>query len=170
MTKQTPHISEKLSSLKEAAPELQKAVAVGAAIIVPLLIFVFIIAARLPSANQGVVTTAASGDAVLMYTEKLPFRTQPNTSVDVIYNMPLPSDPQTGEQKNAGYLTGNDLGGVRINPDGSTWIIVVLRDEIVYQEYYSDDEDIREEFYVPAKYLRFAPGARKPSFLRNIDL
>jgi hypothetical protein len=73
-------------------------------------------------------------------------------------------------QHDAGYLTGNDLGGVRINADGSTWIIVVLRDEIVYQEYYSDDEEIKEEFYVPAKYLRFAPGARKPSFLRNIDL
>ena len=106
-----------------------------------------------------------SGNAVLMYTERLPFRTEPNTSVDVIYNMPLPSDPQTGEQKDAGYLTGNDLGGVRINSDGSTWVILVIRDEIVYQEYYSDDEDIREEFYVPATYFRFAPGARKPSFL-----
>ena len=170
MTKKAPDISKKLSALKDAAPELQKAAAVGAAIIVPILIFVFVIAARLPSAGQGAVTAGVSGDAVLMYTEKLPFRTQPSTSVDVIYRMPLPSDPQTGEQKDAGYLTGNDLGGVRINSDGSTWIIVVLREEIVYQEIYSDDEDIREEFYVPAKYLKWAPGASKPSFLRNIDL
>ena len=48
--------------------------------------------------------------------------------------------------------------------------IRVLPESIVYQEYYSDDEEIKEEFYVPAKYLRFAPGARKPSFLKNIDL
>jgi hypothetical protein len=170
MAKEAPDISKKLSSLKQTAPELQKAAAVGAAIVVPILIFVFVIAARLPNAGQGAVPAGVSGDAVLMYTEKLPFRTQPSTSVDVIYNMPLPSDPQTGKQKNAGYLTGNDLGGVRINPDGTTWIIVVLRDEIVYQEYYSGDEDIREEFYVPATHFRFAPGARKPSFLKNIDL
>ena len=170
MAKEAPQIPKKLSSLKQAAPELQKAAAVAAAIIVHILIFVLLIAARLPNANQSVVTTTASSDAVLMYTERLPFRIEPNSSVDVIYYMPLPSDPQTGKQKDAGYLTGNDLGGVRINSDGSTWIILVIRDEIVYQEYYSDDEDIREEFYVPASYLKFAPGARKPSFLRNIDL
>ncbi len=167
MAAETPQNSKRLSSLKQAAPEWQKAIAVAAGLIIPIVIFIFLIAARLPNASQSVVAT---GDAVLMYTERLPFRTKPDASMEVIYYMPLPTDPQTGQQKNTGYLTQEDLGGVRITSDGSTWIVLVIREEVVYQEYYADDKNIREEFYVPTSYFKLAPGAGKPPFLRNIDL
>ena len=162
-SKKTFSVNDKILKIKKIAP-------VAAGIIVPALIFSALVVARLPNVNDGVVAgPQATGEGVFSYTEDLPLRYKPDTSARIVYRLFLPDDPQTGEKKKSGYLTQDGVAGVRINQDGSIWIIVIIRDEI-YDSYYEKGQEVREDFYAPLKYFKTLPGASKVPCLKDINL
>jgi len=150
--------------------KIKKIVPVAVGIIVPVLIFSTLVVVRLPKAKDGGATSPqATEEGILSYTEDVPLRYKADTSARIIYRLFLPKDPQTGEKKKYGYLTESSIAGARINQDGSVWIIVIIRDEI-YDEYYAEGQEVREDFYAPSKYFKILPGARKVPCLKNIEL
>jgi hypothetical protein len=158
------------STAKDLLPAAKQVLPVAVAVVVPILIFGFLIVAKLSKTTGGSTPAVSASEGILLYTGQVPVRAEPSMSSDVVYYLPMATDEKTGKQKDYGFLTTNDLGGARISADGSIWIIVVFREEIVYQEYYSDDQPIREEMYVPVKYFAAGPGAGGVPFLKMIDL
>ncbi len=172
MVREAPQGSKKTFSVNDKILKIKKIAPIAVGIIVPVLIFSALVVARLPKVNDGRATSpqaTGGGEGVFSYTEDVPLRYKPDTSDRIIYRLFLPKDPQTGEKKKSGYLTQDGVGGVRINQDGSIWIIVIIRDEI-YDEYYAEGQEVREDFYAPLKYFKTLPGAGKVPCLRDINL
>lgn len=170
MVREAPQESKRRSLVNDKILKIKKITPVAVGIVVPVLIFSALVVARLPSAKDGGATDPqATGEGVFSYTEDVPLRYKPDTSERIVYRLFLPKDPQTGEKKKYGYLTQDGVGGVRINQDGSIWILVIIRDEI-YDEYYEEGQEVREDFYAPLKYFKTLPGAGKIPCLKNINL
>jgi hypothetical protein len=70
-------------------------------------------------------------DAVLLYDKTVPLRSRPNLSGKKQDTLLLPSGQPYG------HLKENEIGGVRINPDETTWIIVIRTKGNVLSEYYA---------------------------------
>jgi len=112
---------------------------------------------RLRADKNAEIYAQATPGAMLAYTQDVPLRFKANKFAEVEDTLYLPSNPQTGLKKNIGYLMEGDVGGVRINPDGSVWIVVIRKDENRWLE-----------FYAPGHIFKIPPGAGKVSFLENI--
>jgi hypothetical protein len=171
MTEETPQGSTKRTSLQDIMPEVKRILPMAVALVVPVLIFGYLIASRSPSSTQAGATPAvADSEAVLVYSKPVPVRLDPHPSADVFYYLPLAKDGQTGKEKNYGFLTLNAFGGIRISPNGSLWVIVVFRDETVFQEYFSDNEEIKHEMYAPAEAFKPGPGGGGVPGLKFLNL
>ena len=171
MVQEAPQESKKRSSVNDKLLKIKKIAPIAVGIVVPVVIFSALIVIKLPKAKDYGTTGQQStgGDGVFSYTEDVPLRYKPDLAERIIYRLFLPKDPQTGEKKKQGYLTKDGIGGVRINQDGSIWIIVIVRDEI-YDEYYAEGQEVREDFYAPLKYFKPLSGAGKVPCLKNINL
>jgi len=124
----------------------------------PLLLFLALVSGvRSKFKNQARVP--AEGKGILAYTETIPLRTEANALSEIESKLYLPSDPQTGQRRPIGYLTSDEVGGVRINPDGSIWIIVIVKDENRWLE-----------FYAPARYFRRVKNSGEAKFLEMVRL
>ncbi|MBW1765454.1 MAG: hypothetical protein JRJ65_00185 [Deltaproteobacteria bacterium] len=190
MVREASRGSKRISSVNDKILKIKKIAPVAVGIIVPALIFSALVVARLPNVNDGGAAgpqatggesassvfygkpragPQATGEGVFSYTEDIPLRYKPDTSARIVYRLFLPDDPQTGEKKKSGYLTQDGVAGVRINQDGSIWIIVIIRDEI-YDSYYEKGQEVREDFYAPLEYFKTLPGASKVPCLKDINL
>ena len=89
--------------------------------------------------------------AVLLYDEEVPLRSKPNLSEKKEDKLIVPEGQQYG------YLTKGEIGGARINPDESAWIIVIRKDENRWLE-----------FYAPFRYFDISPTAGFP-YLNRIQ-
>lgn len=145
--------------MSDKRSKVKRAFWVAVWIIAPALIFAALIAvvAR-PRAKKDTGTYAqAPPEAILSYTEDVPLRLKANRFADIEDTLFLPSNPQTGQREKIGYLTESEVGGVRINPDESVWIVVIRKDENRWVE-----------FYAPSRYFKIVPGAGKIPFIDNI--
>jgi len=84
-------------------------------------------------------------EAVLLYYKEVPLRSKPDLSEENEDTLVVPKGQQCG------YLTEGEIGGLRINPDESDWIIVVRK-----------DGNRRLEFYAPFSYFDISPTAGFP--------
>lgn len=170
MTEKTPQGSTKKSSVQDIMPEVKRILPMAVALLVPVVIFGYLIASRSSSTPGSATPAVGDSQAVLVYSEPVPMRLDPHPSADVLYYLPLAKDEQTGQDKDYGFLTSNAIGGIRISPDGSRWVIVVFRDETVFQEYFSDNAEIKHEMYAPVEAFKPGPGAGGVPCLKYADL
>ena len=87
----------------------------------------------------------APTDAVLLYDKVVPLRSVPNLSGEKKDTLLLPAGQQYG------YLTESEIGGARINPDESTWVIVIRK-----------HGNRLLELYAPFRYFDISPTAGFP--------
>jgi len=128
-------------------------------IIIPALIFTALVAVVRPKGKQDTgIYVQAPPEAILFYTEDVPLRLKANRFAEIEDTIFLPSNPQTGQRESIGILTESEVGGVRINPDESVWIVVIRKDENRWVE-----------FCAPSRYFKIVPGAGKISFMENIN-
>ena len=135
-------------------------------IIVPAFIFVALVAVVRKTAdvalqrrarNDTGIYAQAPPEAILAYTQAVPLRPKANQFAEVEDTLSLSSNQQTGLRESIGYLTGSEVGGVRINPDGSVWVVVIRKEENIWVEYYA-----------PSRYFKIIPGTGKVSFMKDI--
>jgi hypothetical protein len=106
--------------------------------------------------NIGIYAQAPPG-AILAYTQDVPLRFKANRFAEVEDTLYLPSNQQTGLRESTGYLMESDVGGIRVNPDESVWIVVIRKDENRWLE-----------LYAPGYYFKVVPGTGKVSFMEDI--
>lgn len=84
-------------------------------------------------------------EAVLLYYKEVPLRSELNPSAENEDTLLVPEGQQCG------YLTKDQIGGVRITPDESIWIVVTRR-----------VGDWRSELYAPFSCFDISPTAGYP--------
>lgn len=149
-----------ISSVNDKRPGIRGIVLAAVWLISPILIFAGLFTALGPSTKPDKISDGqVPPSTIFVYTENVPLRLKANEYSQIEDTLYLPSDPRTGQRRTFGCLSESEVGGVRVNPDQSVWIIVIKK-----------DENIWVEFLAPSRYFKIAPGAGNVAFLKNIKL
>jgi len=134
--------------------DIRQIIALAVLIIAAILLVAGIVGLiRTKAKNKGIsaqapmeaVLVQAPMEAVLLYYKNVPLRSKPNVSEEEEDMLIVPE----GEQ--CGYLTEGEIGGVRITPDESVWIVVIGK-----------DGNWRSVCYAPLRYFDISPTAGYP--------
>ena len=134
--------------------DIRQIVALAVVIICAILVVGGIVHVKLKKGKNNDISAQAPSEAillpapreaVLLYYEKVPLRSKPNLSEEKEDMLSVPEGQQCG------YLTKDQIGGVRITPDESIWIVVTR-----------GVGDWRSELYAPFRCFDISPTAGYP--------